>query len=204
MTARTETSSGDTALDDPATQEAVRRVERRIWLRFAKWFGGSCLVALGAYLTGIGALVVVVALAFFTAVAFFQAHCRSLLWLARVKRVLRQYPWEPRPHVRKRRHPNGGNTKVSAIVQLYDPVTKWSPQLHARDVWCGLSWKATFDDGAWFAGDLPFGGVMAKPGGDELAFVVPQLMDELVDERESAGDARRERARQAKLGKQVI
>jgi hypothetical protein len=45
---------------------------------------------------------------------------------------------------------------------------------------------------------------MAKPGGDELAFVVPRLMDELVDEREGAGDDRSGRAQRAKLGKQVV
>jgi hypothetical protein len=204
MTSAVELPPSGTALDSAGTQEAVRRAERRIWLRFAEWFGGSLVVMLGTWLSGIDGLMALFVLALFTAGAFLTVHCRSLFWLGRVKRILRLYPWESRPHVRKRRYPNGGNTKVSAIVQLYDPVTKWSPELRARDVWCGLSWKATFDDGAWFAGDMPFGGVMAKPGGDELAFVVPQLMDELVDDRESADDARKERARQAKLGKQLI
>lgn len=204
MTSEVEIPQAGVAWEDTATQRAVRRAERRVWRRFATWGGGGAVVAVAAWLPGISGLKVVSVLAVLVVGAFITVHCRSLFWLARVKRILRLYPWEPRPYVRKRTYPNGGNTKVSALVQLYDPLTKWSPELKARDVWCGLSWNATFDDGAWFAGDLPFGGVMAKPGGDELAFVVPRLMDELVDEREGADEARRVRARRAKLGKQVI
>jgi hypothetical protein len=135
MTSEVEIPQAGAALEDPATQQAVRRVEQRVWRRFAVWGGGSAVVAVAAWLTGIGGLKVLSVLALFVVGGFFTVHCRSLFWLARVKRVLRLYPWEPRPHVRKRKYPNGGNTKVSALVQLYDPVTKWSPELMARDVW---------------------------------------------------------------------
>jgi hypothetical protein len=64
-------------------------------------------------------------------------------------------------------------------------------------------WPAGGEDGVWFAGDLPFGGVVVVPRSDTLLVVRPQDWDKFAPERQQADPARVERAQRTRLARPV-
>ncbi|MDI3384891.1 hypothetical protein QIS99_01470 [Streptomyces sp. B-S-A8] len=89
-----------------------------------------------------------------------------VLRLRRIRRVLREYPWEYRAAVR----PCPGVKDVMALpVQLRtEPGGAWSKAMRAINPLQRKRWSGAMEQGAWFAGDPEFGGVIAEPGGREL------------------------------------
>lgn len=78
-----------------------------------------------------------------------------------------------------------------------------SPLLRAVDALERHRWPERAEDGVWFAGDLPFGGVVVVPGSDTLLVVRPRDWDKFAPEREQADSARVERAKRTLLAQRV-
>ncbi|MFI5754305.1 hypothetical protein [Streptomyces sp. NPDC051569] len=62
-------------------------------------------------------------------------------------------------------------------------------------------WPEGIENGAWIAGDLPFGGVLVVPGSNAMMFLNPADWEKMAPRREQAGAERIARAEQAKLAK---
>lgn len=118
--------------------------------------------------------------------------------------MLDLYPWsaqlrvKPSPQAAQRPQRRG----IVAWVSHGDG--KWLGDFRACDVRGPRAWSQEMVDGAWFAGDIAFGGVIARPGCTELAYLYPWQVKGMDAERESASADRRERAQQAGLGKPLL
>lgn len=154
----------------------------------------------------------------------------ALRRLRRAREALQAYAWQPVPEARRL---SGTPEAMGVPVQFrWTPEAAgggWSRSVVARDPLRWNRWDVAVENGAWLAvGDGPTG-VLALPGGRGLmtlhvrspggggasaglssslglggkATAAPQLVDELVHDRESAAGVRKERPRRAKLGKQV-
>ncbi|MDI3403853.1 hypothetical protein [Streptomyces cavernicola] len=112
----------------------------------------------------IAGFVCVVAAPFVFAAALYSLG--PVLRLRRIRRVLREYPWEYRAAVR----PCPGVKDVMALpVQLRtEPGGDWSKAMRAINPLQRKRWTGAMEQGAWFAGDPELGGVIAEPGGREL------------------------------------
>lgn len=62
-------------------------------------------------------------------------------------------------------------------------------------------WPADTENGAWFAGDFAFGGVLVIPGNNTLLFLNPEDWETSAERRDGAGAERIARAEQARLDK---
>ncbi|MFF4627425.1 hypothetical protein [Streptomyces griseorubiginosus] len=126
----------------------------------------------------------------------------ALLSLGRCRRVLREYPLEFRSGMSKKIE---SRTKYGTVftVRVKAEERGRSPLLRAADALERHRWPKGAEDGVWFAGDLPFGGVVVVPGSDTLLVVRPEDWDKFAAEREQAGPDRIERARRTRLAKRV-
>lgn len=193
--------TGACALDDARTQQALQQMPQIFWRRFAKkgfWLPVGLLLLLCAWLFNIGWLVLIGAFPALVGCFAVGELMDSFRWLARIKRVLSVYPWEPQPRVKPNPHVVT-RRKASRAVRLGLENGKWSVELLARNVMSQSRWDSEMEKGVWFAGDLPFGGVIARPGCEEIAFVQARVTKELASEREAASPERHERAYWARL-----
>lgn len=172
-------------------------------MRFAKWTAG-CLVTLVAYsITHIGFLGACVMIS-----AYIWFYCLISLaifhyWIFKIKKVLRIYAWEYREPVRMRSH--GISKYRRVIVRLGEQGGyPWTSEMVARNPLSATGWAKEMESGVWFAGDLPFGGVIAKPRGEEPMFMQPQPWAEMSSERESADRSRVDLAKRAKIFKRCM
>ncbi len=119
--------------------------------------------------------------------------------LLQCARVLRVYPLEFYPTVRRK--PEAESTSYSTVytVRLRVQGVKDEPWLWAINA-AGLStWPEGTEDGVWFAGDLPFGGVILVPAGNGLLYLNPADWEKEAPRRAEAGPERQARAKSAKL-----
>ncbi|HYH33061.1 MAG TPA: hypothetical protein VD903_22040 [Pseudonocardia sp.] len=157
-----------------AWERTRRRVVRRTWL-----WSGLFLVALvgGLALTvatssadrplrSAGPALVTVALLVYLGALW--ACLWALSRLRQARSVLEACPWQPLAGVRRI---TGTTEPTGVAVQLRAPGGDWSASLSARDPRRWNRWDPELEEGAWFAGDLRTGGVLALPGGDGLMTV---------------------------------
>ncbi|SDP65659.1 hypothetical protein SAMN04487981_13151 [Streptomyces sp. cf386] len=122
----------------------------------------------------------------------------SLIW--RCSRVFRTYPMEFRGPIEKMHTEKRARSRLRLrFAQQADQSTT----MLAKSVLGGNGWPAGIENGVWFAGDDPFGGAAVVPGTGELLFMQPNEWVLSAKERESAGEARIERARRAGIKKAV-
>lgn len=195
--------SGECALGDPRTREALRHAPRPIWIRFAKMMGGGLVVMIPSFLSGNDFLLAIGMIATVFVITSVRGLLISYAWLHRIKRVLSVYPWEAQPEVEKCEEFAAGS-KATALIKLGRGNGEWTVGFAARNYRSLGRWDQQMEKGVWFAGDLPFGGVIARPGGEELTFVQADDMTLLAAEREAASTARQERAKEAGLGKELM
>jgi len=126
----------------------------------------------------------------------------AFLSLSRCRRVLQEYPLEFRPGMSKK---SESRTKYGTVftvrVKAYERGR--SPLMRAVDALERHRWPEGAEDGVWFAGDLPFGGVVVVPSSDTLLVVRPEDWDKFAPEREQADPDRIAKAKRARLAKRV-
>lgn len=151
-----------------------RRVVRRLWvwstlLLVALVAGIALTVATGSAdqpLRSAGPAVVVATL--FGYVLALDACLGALSRLRRARAVLEAFPWRPLWGAQR----VAGAEPTGVAVQLRSaPDGDWTPGLSARDPLRWNRWNAALEQGAWFAGDVGLGGVLALPGGHGLMTV---------------------------------
>ncbi|MFC4494157.1 hypothetical protein ACFPA8_08420 [Streptomyces ovatisporus] len=200
----------EVAFDDPETRDAWERtrrsVSRRLWFRSLLWSAALVLGLAVSSLTSdeakpvssIGPLVFTVGM---FGLLFSLYTCRGALSrVRRARSVLEACPWQALPAVRRI---TGGGVRegTGVVVQFRSPHTArttddaegwysdehgtWSPTMSARNPLRWNRWDAELEKGAWFAGDLQLGGVLARPGGQGL-MTVQRRAHVLHSERTSA------------------
>ncbi|MBT2397840.1 hypothetical protein J7E96_20740 [Streptomyces sp. ISL-96] len=122
-----------------------------------------------------------------------------VLRLRKIRKVLREYPWEHRASVR----PCNDVKDVMALpVRLKaDADGAWSKTMRAVNPLRRKRWTGEMEESAWFAGDPEFGGVIAVPGGSEFMTLERGSRTPLEEYREIVRDKNRmARARRAGVG----
>ncbi|MCL8016825.1 hypothetical protein [Streptomyces sp. AS02] len=122
----------------------------------------------------------------------------SLIW--RCSRVFRAYPVAFRGPIEKMNLERYARSRLR--LRFGEPADQSTTML-AKSALGRYGWPAGIEDGVWFAGDDPFGGVAIVPSTGELLFMQPSEWMLLAEERESAGEARIEQARRAGIRKAV-
>jgi hypothetical protein len=164
------------AIEHPGTGQALRRARLWVLTRTGLWLVGALVVAVGmgflaepsasdGPLTKVGSLVAGLLLVF-VFVPGVLVGVGSLLRLRGIRKILREYAWEARPAVRR----------IEYVKELAGiPVTienaagedEWGKVMVVRSAIRSNRWDRRMEKGAWFAGDVPLGGVVALPGGAE-------------------------------------
>ncbi|UKY52301.1 hypothetical protein [Streptomyces inhibens] len=113
-------------------------------------------------------------------------------------RVLRDYPLEFHPRVIKKRErwTQYGNVFE---VRVTTRGQHGAPLMLAVNAPGRRRWPEGVEEGAWLAGDLPFGGVLVVPGSNAMLFLKPADWEKTARKREEAGAERTARAQRAKL-----
>lgn len=184
------------AFDEPATRAdwkaTRRRVVFKLWLYSALLLGALALTGVladpyadnghargGSDPAGAigGVAVLVYPFALYTC-------CGALSRLRRARAVLEAYPWRPLPAVRRLagtkeaggvpvqlRLPDGETAGDGENAYVDDDGSVWTQSMSARDPLRWNRWDGALERGAWYAGDLEIGGVLALPGGRGLMTV---------------------------------
>lgn len=118
------------------------------------------------------------------------------LRLRKCKRILNQYPLEPRPHARLSKLVRI-NRETCYVFDVEAPGGEVPHQVAAVDVQGRGKPPKGADDGVYIAGDLAFGGVIVVPGSNALLLMRPEPWDEAAPKRNAAAPDRRERAKKA-------
>ncbi|MFF4283322.1 hypothetical protein ACFY0Z_31645 [Streptomyces kronopolitis] len=173
------------ALDDPRMQEVCRSLRIRVWTRLVPEI---LIAAVVGVLAALGSRPAQIA-AIFVAIACFvmmQIAISNALWLRRIERVLRAYPWEQRLGV-KRLDTNERRSRSPHVVKVSRGSGEWSAEMVMSPVLGHRTWEADMSEAIWFAGDERFGGVVAIPGGRAPMFTKPRQWDQLEARRAKAG-----------------
>ncbi|MCH6162957.1 hypothetical protein [Streptomyces marispadix] len=177
------------AFDDLDTQTVWKATRRRVRLRLWLW---SALLVAALALSGLLADVrwddggargdnsvggVVGGLAVLGYPFALYTCCGALSRLRRARSVLEAYPWQSIPAARKLsgtkeargvavqlRLPGGAHPGGGESAYADEDGTLWSQSLSARDPLRWNRWATGLEEGAWFAGDVERGGVLALPG----------------------------------------
>ncbi|MEU6147574.1 hypothetical protein ABZ848_45405 [Streptomyces sp. NPDC047081] len=119
------------------------------------------------------------------------------------EKVLQTYPLEYRTRVAKR-HTAWRYRGDVHTVRLSVRGQHGAPYLHALNASTVRRWpKGAEEGGAWFAGDLAFGGVMVVPGSNDMLFVQPADWEKYEQERVQADVRRRALAEQAGISRRL-
>lgn len=123
----------------------------------------------------------------------------QLRWVRQCARVLNVYHFEFRtPVYGLELWRNGRRFLVMGCEGLE------SPEMHAREPMGHPRWPDRISEGAWFAGDEVFGGVLLVPGTGELMCMQPLDWDEFKPWRDEAGEERRAKAKRAGLDRHSV
>ncbi len=120
--------------------------------------------------------------------------------LVQCAKVLRNYPLEFRPIVDRKPTSKALHGNVHT-VRLRVPDQHGALWMWGMNAAGSRRWPAGAEDGVWFAGDPPFGGVMVVPGSNRLMFLSPSDWQKQARRREQAGPERVARAERANLMK---
>jgi hypothetical protein len=120
--------------------------------------------------------------------------------LRQCARVLRNYPLEYRPALQKA---DSEWTTYSTVytVRMHAKGPEDEPGMWAINASGSRKWPEGAENGVWFAGDEPFGGVIVVPESNGLMFLNPADWENEAPRRAEAGPERAEGARSAKLHK---
>lgn len=117
----------------------------------------------------------------------------SLLRLRGIRKVLCIYAWEERAAVRRIGYVKE-YTGIPVTIEKSDGEDDWGGVVVLRSPLGSKRWDERMESGAWFAGDVPLGGVMALPGGDELMKIQRRAgHDRIEDINTVRGDSSRTR-----------
>jgi hypothetical protein len=120
--------------------------------------------------------------------------------LMQCARVLRTYSLEYRPTLQQTNSEwDVYSTVYTVWVHPEEPGDE--PGMRAINAAGTRKWPAGTENGVWFAGDEPFGGVIVVPESNGLMFLNPADWENEAPRRAEAGSERAERARSAKLHK---
>lgn len=120
--------------------------------------------------------------------------------LIQCTRVLRHYPLEHRPQVKKQSSQWAEYGTVHTI-KLPVPGQHGAPWMWAINAAGARKWPAGTENGVWFAGDPPFGGVLVVPESHGLMYLNPADWQKTARRRDEAGRERQDRARTARMHK---
>lgn len=116
------------------------------------------------------------------------------------EQVLRAYPLEYRDRVEKR-----GSDRLLLgtvhTVKLSARGRHGARTMRAVSASTVRRWPQGAENGAWFAGDPAFGGVMVVPGTGDMLFLQPAEWQKYEDERANAESQRRALAEQAGISR---
>jgi len=172
------------ALDDPRMQEICRSLRMRLWkhLTLTILISAAAGLLIGLDFRPARFVPVLVWILCFVMLHIIVSNFR---WLRRIERVLRVYPWEQRPGVRRldvnERRPRG-----PYVVKISHGSGRWSPEMVMSPVIRHRTWEADMSSAIWFAGDERFGGIVAIPGGEAPMFTKPRQWDQLESRRAKA------------------
>ncbi|NLU76546.1 hypothetical protein HCC61_28645 [Streptomyces sp. HNM0575] len=189
------------AFDHPETRSEWKATRRRVRLKLSLWsvllVGALTLCGLlaevrwaaptarsdnsvGGLIGGVGILGYVFAL---------YTCCGALSRLRKARSILEAYPWRRFPAVRRLsgkdpagvpvqfrlaergEEPGRGDSSSADDVYVDDDGTVWSQSMSARNPLRWNRWNESMERGAWYAGDVAIGGVLALPGGSGLMTV---------------------------------
>ncbi|SCK33006.1 hypothetical protein [Streptomyces sp. WMMB 322] len=203
------------AFDDPATQATWKATRRRVVLKLSLWsvlFVAAFVVSGvfaevrlsegdgGRYGRGgnsVGGLIGAVAVLAYPFALY--TCCGALSRLRKARSVLEAYPWRSLPAVRKLTGTkeamgvpvqfglpdDAGAEAADESAYVDDDGSVWSQTMSARNPLRWNRWDESMERGAWFAGDIELGGVLALPGGRGL-MTVQRRTQVLSMERKSA------------------
>lgn len=117
----------------------------------------------------------------------------QMSWIRRSSRVLDVYSFEFRAPVQTLNQRSSGKR----LLRLGSDAEK-APKMSAHQV-LGNRWPQGITEGAWFAGDDLFGGVLLVPRSGELLCMQPLNWDELAGARGGASTERLQKAERAGL-----
>lgn len=184
------------AFDAPGTQAAWNAARRRVVLKLSLW---SALVVAALALSGVLAEVrwgdggargdnslggLIGGLAVLAYSFALYTCCGALSRLRKARSILEAYPWRSFPAVRKLssameakgvpvqfRLPEGAGPGGGESTYVDDDGSVWSQSMSARNPLRWNRWDVSMERGAWYAGDVELGGVLALPGGSGLMTV---------------------------------
>ncbi len=172
------------ALDDIRMQEICRSLRIRLWKRLALTVIIAAAAGLLIALNFRPARFVPV-LVWILCLVMLQVIISNFRWLRRIERVLRVYPWEQQPGVR-RLDVNERRPRSPHVVKISHGSGRWSPEMVMSPVIRHRTWEEEMSSAIWFAGDERFGGVVAIPGGEAPMFTKPRQWDQLESRRAKA------------------
>ena len=200
----------EVAFDAPGTQAAWKATRRRVVLKLWLW---SALFVAALALSGVlaevrwddgnargdnsvGGLIGGVAVLAYPFALY--TCCGALSRLRKARSILEAYPWRSLPAVRKLsgtkeamgvpvqfRLPDGEEPGGGESTYVDDDGSVWSQSMAARNPLRWNRWDESMERGAWFAGGVEIGGVLALPGGSGL-MTVQRRTQVLSMERHSA------------------
>lgn len=200
--AMTDTASVPYATDGTDFRGALKYHYGVALRRFAR-FGLPCAVLFGQmYLWPMEhrGYVLPVALVGLLGLVFMSILCYARVSLIRsCSRVFRTYPLVFRGPLEKVRL----ESRKLYIRLGFGEQAHPSMTMLAKDPLGRPGWPGGMAEGVWFAGDDPFGGAAIVPGTGEVLFMQPGDWGSAAKERDSAGEARVEQAKEAGLTKAV-
>ncbi|MFF4525599.1 hypothetical protein [Streptomyces bluensis] len=161
------------AFDDPVTRSSLQEAWRRALIRFAVWVAVWVLLLVVVGVTRDSGMETVQTVAVILALIGLRPlglSALSLRCLQGIEAVLRIRPWQFHGPVRRvpRVRGRGG---VPVQIRIGEGEDGWAPVMVARAPFRSRRWMGEMENGAWFAGDLDRGGVLALPGGRGLMAV---------------------------------
>jgi hypothetical protein len=120
--------------------------------------------------------------------------------LVQCARVLRTYPlqWQERVDKKSVERTEYGNVYTVRLPVRGQHGAPWMWALNAAGP---RRWPEDAENGVWFAGDAPFGGVAVAPNSKAMLFLNPADWGKLASQREQADAERMARAQESKLDK---
>ncbi|WP_028814823.1 hypothetical protein [Streptomyces flavidovirens] len=151
----------------------------------------------GAEATFFLALPLVAAMVFFVLTVY---RIRCGVRLVQCARVLRHYPLEFHTRVVKKSVLHAEYADVYTL-RISTRGESGAATMLAINAAGKRRWPGGVENGAWFAGDFPFGGVLVVPGNETLLFLNPEDWEKSAKRRAEAGAERIARAERAGLDK---
>ncbi|WP_031481483.1 hypothetical protein [Streptomyces bicolor] len=165
--------AGSRAVDDPQTGAVLVTTWRRGLVRLVVWTVVWALLTLAVIVIrdrDLETVRAVFLLLMFVSLRPLALASLSMQTVRAIDTALGQHSWQYCESVRRVRgtRVRGG---IPVQIKVGDGEDDWSPVMKARAPFRWRRWTAEMESGAWFAGDVERGGVVALPGGRALTLV---------------------------------